>query len=728
MLKSSSKVLLSLLLWALLVVTTDGQFSRARYWNENLLEAIRTDEARPTVHARNLFHISAAMYDAWAAYDADASTYFLGKSHRGFYIPFDGVVIPTDETEIEYSRELALCYAAYRLIRHRFQFSPNREQIYRMTDQNMSRAGIRAPYLKSVDYKSDGPAALGNYIAEQIIAYGLTDGSNERNRYENRHYKPVNPPILPERTGTNGLVYRNRWQELQFDEIEFVGQSGIKTNTSIIPFLSPEWGIVTPFSLTEEDLTIYNKNGEEYWVYHDPGPPAYLDSASQGEISDYQWGFSLVAHWSSHLDPADSVMWDISPASIGNISFDQFPKTHDELRDFYDLENGGDIGTGYDLNPKTSLPYEPQIVPRGDYARVLAEFWADGPHSETPPGHWFTLLNYVSYHPDQQKQFKGTEPMNQLEWDVKAYFALGGAMHDAAISVWGIKGYYDYIRPISAIRGMCELGQCTNPSVQRYDPQGVPLDSGFIQLSRNNPSLLNLPSIRSWRVVDSFDQTGGVDWIFGEDWMPYQRPSFVTPPFAGYVSGHSTFSRAAAKVLALFTGDEYFPGGMGEFVARKNDFLVFEEGPSTDVILQWAKYTDASDQCSLSRIWGGIHPPIDDIPGRIIGEEIGVDAFAFAERYFNGEVVAAERPSKISRFVAGPNPVQRGDQLTVFTKKYDEFTKRLILYDSNGRIVFKKVFSFRSELSIDTSKLNPGLYVLVIDSNKYREELRIAVN
>ncbi|MFV9552626.1 hypothetical protein ACNG5D_15995, partial [Algibacter sp. PT7-4] len=95
--------------------------------------------------------------------------------------------------------------------------------------------------------------------------------------------------------------------------------------------------------------------------------------------------------------------------------------------------------------------------------------------------------------------------------------------------------------------------------------------------------------------------TAGVGWILSEDWWPYQRPSFVTPPFAGYVSGHSTYSRAAAEVMTLITGDEYFPGGIGEFQARQNEFLVFEEGPSVDVVLQWATYRDASDQCSLSR-------------------------------------------------------------------------------------------------------------------------------
>jgi len=144
----------------------------------------------------------------------------------------------------------------------------------------------------------------------------------------------------------------------------------------------------------------------------------------------------------------------------------------------------------------------------------------------------------------------------------------------------------------------------------------------------------------SWRgpdyVADAETDYAGVGWILAEDWWPYQRPSFVTPPFAGYVSGHSTFSRSAAHVMTLLTGDEYFPGGMGEFHAPKNEFLVFEEGPSVDLTLQWARYMDASDQCSLSRIWGGIHPPADDMPGRRIGDTVGPEAFHWAERYFNG--------------------------------------------------------------------------------------------
>ena len=126
----------------------------------------------------------------------------------------------------------------------------------------------------------------------------------------------------------------------------------------------------------------------------------------------------------------------------------------------------------------------------------------------------------------------------------------------------------------------------------------------------------------------------GVGWVLAESWEPYQRPSFVSPPFAGYVSGHSTFSRAAAEVLTAFTGDAYFPGGMGTFLAPANEFLVFEEGPSVDVELQWATYRDASDECSLSRIYGGIHPYFDDVPGRLMGIEIGLDAFDRAATFY----------------------------------------------------------------------------------------------
>ena len=50
--------------------------------------------------------------------------------------------------------------------------------------------------MQSTDYLVDGPAALGNYIAQQVLAYGHADGSNEINGYANQHYTPSNPDMF----------------------------------------------------------------------------------------------------------------------------------------------------------------------------------------------------------------------------------------------------------------------------------------------------------------------------------------------------------------------------------------------------------------------------------------------------------------------------------------------------------------------------------------------------
>jgi hypothetical protein len=96
--------------------------------------------------------------------------------------------------------------------------------------------------------------------------------------------------------------------------------------------------------------------------------------------------------------------------------------------------------------------------------------------------------------------------------------------------------------------------------------------------------------------------------------------------------------------MTRLTGDGFFPGGLGEFHAPRNEFLVFEGGPSVDITLQWARYYDAADECSLSRIYGGIHPPADDIPGRLMGDRIGAGAFHLALTYFNDHIHEAEGP------------------------------------------------------------------------------------
>ena len=220
---------------------------------------------------------------------------------------------------------------------------------------------------------------------------------------------------------------------------------------------------MTPFALSENDLTVYTRDGFDYLVYHDPGPPPYLGTPEGDAL--YKEGFEQVVEWSGFLDPVDGVMIDVSPASLGNNTL------------------GTNDGDGYDVNPATGEPYAPQMVPAGDYYRILAEFWADGPDSETPPGHWFTIANYVSDHPDTVKRFGGQgSVLDDLEWDVKLYLALGGAMHDVAIAAWGVKGWYDYVRPISAIRYMAGKGQCSDPQGLSYHKDGINLRPGFVEV------------------------------------------------------------------------------------------------------------------------------------------------------------------------------------------------------------------------------------------------------
>ena len=76
--------------------------------------------------------------------------------------------------------------------------------------------------------------------------------------------------------------------------------------------------------------------------------------------------------------------------------------------------------------------------------------------------------------------------------------------------------------------------------------------------------------------------------------------------------------------------------------------------------LQWATYKDAADQCSLSRIWGGIHPYIDDIPGRKIGTEIGFDAFEYGKSLFEEiNMITKSYENNLNNLIVYPNPITK---------------------------------------------------------------------
>jgi hypothetical protein len=661
------------------------QQSIARYWNEVHLECIRNAYAKPTVHARHLHHMGVIMYDAWAAYDDVARPYMLGRTVGGYYTPFEcfpGV----DSTELNAARDLAISHAAYTYLMDRYTNPAevpvsNGPFLIDYIYDAFVALGYN-PNNAGTDYQSGDPAQLGNYIAEQMLAYGLVDGSDQEstpNAYVNEIYEPSNALLDPVAdSGNPGAENANGWQPMSLEVCTDQAGNPIPCANTGVRALTPHWGNVVPFSLTECQRTYFNRADYDWPIYIDQGEPPYLqdttylpDSILGPNINLFKFGFVNTLMWHHFHNNFTGQMIDTSPAhtgslnlvqnptSAGEIGPDDLPTTVEEFYNWYNLFTGElNVPSGYEENPFTNQPYAPQEVPMADFSRATAQYWADGPRSETPPGHWFKLFNEVTDELPDQKYWRGdvNEPLTDLAWDVKSYFTLGGAVHDAAIACWSAKGAYDYTRPIFAIRLMADSGQCTNPALPNYHIHGLPLIDGYIELVTqadiNDPTLpfiqndLNEIKIHTWLGpygvgLDNGQWQGTLQdsagWKLAKDWWTYQVATFVTPPFPGYYSGHSTFSRTAAEVLTQITGSEYFPGGLHEYVI---DTLYADtlHVPSQPVHLQWAKYRDASDQCSLSRIFGGLHPPQDDIPGRRVGLIIGNQVVDYAESFMTANL------------------------------------------------------------------------------------------
>ncbi len=577
--------------------TSQNSHSVARLWNEALLDAIRNDTPRPTVHARNLFHVSAAMYDAWAAYDSKAKGYFRIESPPG---------APTLKKQ-----ETAISYAAYRVLSHRFANSPGHIQSQARFDALMKELKLNPRRTNTNGFSA---AAVGNRIGRTIIEFGLSDGANEQNNFADpTGYVPLNNPLIVIGPHLGPLADTNRWQPLI-----------VPGSNAPQRFLTPHWGGVESFALPQP-----TPDG----LHLDPGPPPLLGGPGhEVVVAD----MIQVLEASASLDPGNGEWINISPGVVGNNSL------------------GTQDGTGHDFNPATGAPYPNNLVLAGDWGRVLAEFWADGPLSSTPPGHWNEIANEVSDHPLLTKRVGGSGPVvSNLEWDVKLYFALNAAVHDSGINTWGVKAYYDFGRPISIIRDMAARGQSSDEALPNYDPLGLPLIEGLVELITEESSAagqrhehlidsIGETAIFAWlgHPADPVNEYSGAGWVLGVNWLPYQQHDFVTPPFGGYTSGHSGFSRAAAEVLTSMTGDPYFPGGVGKYLSIPvGGFgLGFEYGPVEPVLLEWATYYDAADEAGISRLYGGIHPALDDFPGRMMGAVLGQNAFLRALDYFDGIV------------------------------------------------------------------------------------------
>lgn len=435
-------------------------------WNSAALEAIRETHPGPPMVARALAMVQTSIFDAWAAYDANAVGTRLGGTLRR----------PAEERTHANKRE-ALSYAAYRTL---VDLYPGATQVAQFNSV-MGSLGYD-PANASTDTST--PSGIGNTVAAALLEFRHGDGSNQLGGYaDTSGYVPVND--------STHINDPNKWQPLR--------PAGASADQR---YIAPHWGAVTPFALTS----------------------------------------------GSQLRPSDG------PATVG-----------ERL---------------YRHQAQKVLDYSASL---NDKRKVIAEYWADGPSSELPPGHWCLFAQYVS-------QRDG----NGVDADVKMFFAMTNAILDASIAAWDAKRAFNSVRPVTAIHYLF-----ANHDIEAW--AGPYLGTGTIK---------------------------------GRDWRPYQAATVVTPPFPEYLSGHSTFSAAGAEVLKRFTGSDAF----GASTTQRAGSSRVEPGavPKKDVTLSWETFGDAADEAGISRRYGGIHFVQGDLDGRVMGRRIGALAWDKAQRFVRG--------------------------------------------------------------------------------------------
>jgi hypothetical protein len=227
-----------------------------------------------------------------------------------------------------------------------------------------------------------------------------------------------------------------------------------------------------------------------------------------------------------------------------------------------------------------------------DEQKMIAEYWANGPHTELPPGHWALFGEFVSRRDN-----------HTVDDDAKMFFALTNAIFDAGIAAWDAKRAFDSVRPIQSI-----------------------------------PYLFHGQQITAWRPFQ------GTQTFDGSLWIPYQLSTFPTPPFPEYISGHSTFSAAGAQILKLFTRSDNFGASVTFAVGSSKT----EPGltPKQEVTLSWDTFTDAANQAGISRRYGGIHFELADLVGRATGRLVADQAWKKAQSFIKGKSELDEESSQ----------------------------------------------------------------------------------
>jgi len=233
-----------------------------------------------------------------------------------------------------------------------------------------------------------------------------------------------------------------------------------------------------------------------------------------------------------------------------------------------------------------------------DEQKIIAEFWA-GMHEEQFPGltspteykRWITppaQMCRMACEIIEDRELRSTPAVIFL-------FALTNVLMDAGIAAWDAKRYYDYVRPDTLVRRMKD-----NETFRSWGGPG----RGTVEME-------------------------------GEGWQPY----IPTPPFPEYVSGHSTFSKAAAEIVKCFFGDGCYehevtiPQG-----GSKIEGACVPALPLCDITLSWKTVDEVAEQAGMSRMYGGIHFFGGNLNGRELGKNVAMSVWTKACDYLNGRV------------------------------------------------------------------------------------------
>jgi hypothetical protein len=209
--------------------------------------------------------------------------------------------------------------------------------------------------------------------------------------------------------------------------------------------------------------------------------------------------------------------------------------------------------------------------------------------------------------------------------DAKLFFSVAGIAFDAFIACWEAKRFYDSSRPWTLVRWYYKGKK-----------------------------------IRGWAGPGK----GVLTHLPAEKWHPYSPDIFVTPPFPGFPSGHSTVSAASARLLELVTANDRLEvvckHEAGSLTGEANvapakllgvDGKLWKDAPATaKVDIACPTLSATAEMAGLSRIMGGYHIEADNIGGLNLGRKIAEYSWPRYQAYFNGTATPADIPVNAASF------------------------------------------------------------------------------